>query len=369
MNAPLPKPSLRQRAFVRAQLHESLRLLPQAAREALRGKTLLVTGASGFFGAWTLLAIEALNAEGLGIHARAISRDPSSFAARWPELTGDLPTNPTESMSTHEAGWLSWLAGGFEAMGAAGPLDGILHLAGSSDKAGNDANPFAMAQMTLEGAVACARLAQQNKAKWLFASSGAVYGSRSLPQGPAFESDAAASAPEPTAQGSAPGYGHAKRLAEWVAAQSGGVIARPFAFLGPLLPLDWHFAAGNFARDALAGNAIQLSGDGSPLRTYMHPADLAVWILGLWALGTPAQAYNVGGEDTVSVWGLAEMYSQAAESPAPTRAREPHREATPEMYAPDCSKARALGLGCAFGLSAAIDSLLAYERLAKSPRA
>lgn len=361
MNAPLPRPSDRQRAFVRAQMSESLRLMPPAARDALAGSRLLVTGASGFFGAWILVAAEALNAQGAGLRVQALSRGPSAFADRWPELAGNLdPQSPS-------APWLQWLDGGFERLADAAPVDGILHLAGSSDKAGNDARPFLMAQMTLDGAVQCAQKAQKDKARWLLASSGAIYGSRSASQGPAREEDAARSAPEPMAQGSAPGYGHAKRLAEWVAAQAGGVIARPFAFAGPLLPLDWHFAAGNFARDALADQPIRLLGDGTPLRSYMHPADLAVWILSLWALGEPAQAYNVGGEERVSLWELAERFAQIADSPAPERAREPNPLATPELYAPDCSKARALGLACAFGLSDSLGSLLAFERLASAP--
>jgi nucleoside-diphosphate-sugar epimerase len=335
--------------FLRAQMREALARAPRSALSALDGRRFLVTGASGFFGAWILLAFEALRERGVVVEAAALSRDPAAFARRWPALCA----SPS----------LSWIEGGFGQIEQAGRVDGILHLAGSSDKAGNDARPFEMAAMTLEGAVACAQKAERDGARWLLTSSGAVYGRRALSEGLAREADATRSAPDPLGRGSAPGYGQAKRLAEWVGAQSGAVVARPFAFLGPLLPLDWHFAAGNFARDALAGRSVELLGDGSPLRSYMHPADLAAWLLALWANGEPAEAYNVGGEQTLALWDLAGMFSRLAGSPPPQRRREPALGADPELYAPDCAKARALGLSLAFSLERSAQSLLDHERL------
>jgi nucleoside-diphosphate-sugar epimerase len=177
----------------------------------------------------------------------------------------------------------------------------------------------------------------------LYVSSGAVYGRQpadvaQIPEDAAFACDA-------LHPGSA--YGEAKRAAEQWCLQYGQQhdiaipVARCFAFVGATLPLDGHFAIGNFIRDALAGQTIQVSGDGSPLRSYLYGADLAIWLLTLLLQGQHGRACNVGADQALSI---AELAHQVRDTLAPAAAvhiaRGHDDKAGRNRYIPSIQRAR-----------------------------
>jgi dTDP-glucose 4,6-dehydratase len=88
------------------------------------------------------------------------------------------------------------------------------------------------------------------------------------------------------------------------------VIARCFAFVGRDLPLDVHFAIGNFIGNALQGKDIVIKGDGSPIRTYMDQRDLAVWLMQLLVSGKNNNAYNVGSDQAITIANLAKLVKE-----------------------------------------------------------
>jgi len=130
--------------------------------------------------------------------------------------------------------------------------------------------------------------------------------------------------------------------------------------MGPHLPLDQHFAIGNFIRDALAGRTITVRGDGTPVRSYLYAADLAVW---LWTLLLRAPelaanlaVFNVGSCERVSVRELAERVAAAIDPGLRVEVLgESALGAGRVQYVPDVRKAEAeLGLRAWIGLEEAI---------------
>ena len=113
-------------------------------------------------------------------------------------------------------------------------------------------------------------------------------------------------------------YAEGKRAAEFLLSEAThrgvcvGVVARLFAFSGIHLPLDRHFAVGNFVRDAINHGVVTVSGDGTPVRSYLDGSDMASWILKLVDAGEPGWGYHVGSEEAISVAELANLVADRA---------------------------------------------------------
>ena len=196
-------------------------------------------------------------------------------------------------------------------------FDAVIHAATPASAELNVRAPRLMFDQIVVGAQnvvdLCAR--QQEPPRLLFTSSGAVYGEMpehltAWPEG----SHLAASPLDPKNA-----YANGKRAAEAMLALAGheGVcrptIARLFAFSGRHLPLNRHFAIGNFVRDALAGGPIRVQGTGESVRSYLDGDDMATWILA--ALTKEPRSTNlihIGSESEITVSGLAGLVAALA---------------------------------------------------------
>jgi nucleoside-diphosphate-sugar epimerase len=326
--------------------------LPENLWRGLAGRRIFLTGGTGFVGKWLLVTLmEANRRLGLGIRATVLSRDPDAFHTAAPVMA--------------QAAGVDWLRGDVRDFAfPVGEYDTIIHAA--TDVVAK-ASPQEVFDTCIIGTRRVLDFAVQAQAKdFLLVSSGAIYGRQ--PADLARVPESYAGAPDPLLPGSA--YGEGKRASEWLAAATGARtklnvhIARCFAFVGPYLPLDKHFAIGNFMGAALAGREIVIQGDGTPLRSYLHAADMAAWLWAVLLKGRPGAAYNVGADTGISIADLAHRVCQVLGVPDQVRIMGvPDRSRLVERYVPDNGLARAeLGLPVPMALDEAIVRTARWHR-------
>lgn len=323
--------------------------------EQLRGTRVLMTGGTGFFGSWLLETFLHANERlELGAVLSVLSRSPSAFLAGAPHLAG----RPG----------LEFVEGDVRTPRFAADFrpDYILHAATSATPQLVAEKPMEVYSSICDGTRSILDLARTcSSRRLLFVSSGAVYGEQ--PADLPLVGENYNGAPNPLQSGSV--YGEAKRMAENLCAMAAArdglsfSVARGFAFVGPCLPLDAHFAAGNFLNDALRNRDIEIKGDGTPLRSYLYCADLAAWLLTILLRGAPGEAYNVGSENALSIGDLARMVLKVAGSSRSVHiAGTPAAGVPPKRYVPSTAKARnALGLREWISLESALQRTLAWH--------
>ena len=268
--------------------------------EELRGEQLFITGGTGFFGCWLLESFLWANDRiKLGASATVLSRYPEKFTARMPHLANNQTIR-----------WLKGDVCNFEF--PEGEYKYVIHAATEASAQLNQNNPQRMFDTIVDGTRRTIEFASTHGTKkFLLTSSGAVYG-KQPPKLSCIPEDYSG-APDPLDPLFA--YGEGKRAAEMLcalAAKKNGLemkIARCFAFVGPFLPLNSHFAISNFIQDALRGGPIIIKGDGNASRSYLYAADLAIWLWTILMLGKNGQAYNVGSSEAITIAELAKEVS------------------------------------------------------------
>jgi len=83
-------------------------------------------------------------------------------------------------------------------------------------------------------------------------------------------------------------------------------IARCFAFVGPHLALDIHYAIGNFIKHYIDNTDIVIKGNGLVYRSYLYAADLCIWLWTILLKGKVCEAYNVGSDEYFSLFEIAQ---------------------------------------------------------------
>lgn len=322
---------------------------------------ILLTGGTGFFGKALLRHWASQNIRDYStLRVTILSRDPERF----------IRDNPT--LTAHS--WLKFVKGDIcnaHTLPRDTAFTHILHAAADSTL-GPKLDPLNRYDQIVSGTRNLLDLAVSSGAKrFLLTSSGGVYGPQPLDMERIPENYHGM--PDPLNPANA--YSVAKRVAEHLCAQYNNkhgletVVARCFAFVGPDLPLDVHFAIGNFIRDALWRSEITVAGDGAAVRSYLDQRDLAEWLLTLLEKGQAGVAYNVGSDQAISIADLAYLVRDLVAPNKPVRILgKAEDNSARSRYVPNISRVQSeYGLNVVVPLAEAI-RITAIQALSSAPR-
>jgi nucleoside-diphosphate-sugar epimerase len=307
--------------------------------ERFAGRTMLVTGAAGFLGAYVVETLLRLNeSRSLApVRVLALARRAEALRKRFPAHGGraDLRFVVQDACAPAPRDE---------------PVHFIVHAAspGSPRAFGRDplgtfaANVFATRQL----------LELRPPDGFLFFSSGEVYGLGNDQVIPTHED--AYGFLDPTRVRSC--YGEGKRAGETLcacyAAQEGvpATMARIFHTYGPGMPLGDGRVFSDFVGDALAGRDLVMRSDGRVSRAFCYLADTVEGCFAILLKGTAGAAYNVGNDRAeLTVLELANLIAGLEPERGLRVRREAATAADPYLPSPiqrgcpDVSRLRGLG--------------------------
>jgi nucleoside-diphosphate-sugar epimerase len=257
----------------------------------LDGTTIVILGGTGFVGKWLVSTL---------ISARLkLSLNYEIYVVTRSSLSAREYFNPSDvRLIEHDL--------------AAGCLDlpianYFVHGATPSVPSTGSQNPFQVMSATTNGTISISNAVEKSPSpkSCLYLSSGAVYGSQSkdLIRQPESVID--------VLNESLNSYGRTKLSNELMMAQikeNFGVavsLPRLFAFYGPHIALDAHFAIGNFLRDARAGRPVRILGNPNTTRSYMYPTDLIINLIQL-LVNPEDRPINLGSPQPLTMRSVAE---------------------------------------------------------------
>ncbi len=319
---------------------------------------IFLTGGTGFFGRAILRHIRGLNAVGAGNYrVTVMTRSEKAFLTRYPEF--------------EKLEWLDFYEGNVLDGQSAFPCDlyfrYVLHAAASATISPKMPPIERFEEIVLGTRNVLEFASRINAERFLFVSSGAVYGDQ-LANEESLSEDRKLTLDSLCETGV---YGIAKLQAESLVsmyARRKGfqfVIARCFCFCGPDLDLQSHFAICSFIRDALTSDSILVLGNGMPVRSYLEQSDLANWLLTLLERGRSGEAYNVGSDLAISLADLAATVGRVLAPDKTIIVRDGTSSASTGRYryVPSIAKAKIdLGLSVTVSLESAIKTMAYSER-------
>jgi nucleoside-diphosphate-sugar epimerase len=311
----------------------------------------MILGGTGFVGKWiTLVGQEIFESIGTGPRITVVTRDKLNATK---VLQSFMPSHlPLPQLISYDEFFADPVTGSqYER------VDSIFHAATPTHKL--DHNIFSLPELTERILIKCASL---NQPKFIHLSSGGVYrrnlfNGRHIP-----ENSQRADLSE-----AVNAYQEVKIRLELLIDQANkdkiirGINPRLFAFAGPGFPLERDFAFSSFMRMALQKRPIVIRGHPDTRRSYMHPIDMATWIIRAWANVDALREHpiHIGSPVPISMLELASQIASFFASSEVIVERNPYVEE--EWYVPEIVTMRNLGCGFMFpSIHTIIESWVAH---------
>lgn len=305
---------------------------------ALSGKALLITGATGLLGSYLVETVAFLNDRKIlkkPCNVLSLQRSEVKEGSR----LGHLVNRADIQFIKHNA---------IEPYSPSFPVDYIVHAACKSAPAFFQADPLGTIDVNVKGLRWILDYAKDSKIKSvLFMSSGETYGDptpENIPTAETYNGNVSPLAPRAC-------YTESKRLGETLCSiyyKKFGVpvkIARPFIVYGPGLSIEDRRAMADFIRSGIAGKPIEMLSEGLDTRSYCYISDATVLFWKILFSDKNCEPYNVASDiEEVSIRRLAELVHEICGVGEPVGVKQ--TESTnfvsdaPTRVLPDISKAR-----------------------------
>lgn len=270
--------------------------------KALAGKTLLISGGSGFLGRYIVATVDFLNKKVLKKPCRVISVD--NF------ITGDrrdLVELSTRNICriTHDI---------CKPLSLNGPVDYIMHAAGIASPIYYKQHPLETIETTIGGVKNLLELARRKKVKsFLFFSSSEIYGNpdpRFIPTPETYWGNVSSVGPRAC-------YDESKRLGETVCMVYYELykipvkIVRPFNVYGAGMKINDYRVVPVFLVKGLQKEDLPVHDTGNQTRTFCYISDATTAFFKVLLSSKNGEIYNVGSdEDEINMMSLAKIVAR-----------------------------------------------------------
>ena len=260
-----------------------------AEAKALEGKTVLISGGSGFLGSHFLAVLARLN--------KTIFKKPCKVITLDNYVTGTRK-NPLGRIADSN---FTFLKGDIcTQLNIDGPVDYIIHMAGIASPVYYIKYPLETIHTATIGTENLLRLARAKKSKkFLFFSSSEIYGDPApefVPTPETYRGNVSSTGPRAC-------YDESKRLGETLCMVYHSlfkvpvVIVRPFNVYGPGMKQEDRRVIPQFLSCAFAGKTLPIHGNGLQTRSYCYITDALVGFFKTLLGKQSGEVYNIGSHE------------------------------------------------------------------------